>query len=261
MAKEMDKLPAIAGLAHRFSQSLPNAGYAAGLWLTDLPQALLWRSTYPEKRNRYDAFEPRRPAEYRAPTWSWASLDGRITYNSQYLDASLHLELDPDFEDVPFRVITCYTDLQGRNPLGAVKAGVLRVIGRIIQLNFPEDSSTCAVDESLPWDNGSRLLCSDDGSKAAVVYPDILLEMRPRQRITCLEILPEAYSSQQTLPQRLHGWTQTSHEAWMDSERLSMGLALLPCVGEAKVYKRIGFVRWLRRSLLTSVEAVELEVI
>lgn len=84
---ESDKLPAMAGLTRRFQCSRLEGGrYLAGLWKEHFPGALLWRvrrqpaDQMPGERHCFAAFEPRRPLRYRAPIWSWASIDGEVTY-------------------------------------------------------------------------------------------------------------------------------------------------------------------------------------
>lgn len=72
LTKDNDKLVAISGLANFFSQRLGN--YYAGLWEDMLPFDLLW--------DLGSTGQIRRPEAYRAPTWSWASLDGKITWDS-----------------------------------------------------------------------------------------------------------------------------------------------------------------------------------
>jgi Heterokaryon incompatibility protein (HET) len=63
-----DKLPALSGLARYISQTRPGDIYLAGLWKTELPINLLWAI----------AGNTTRPPSYRAPSWSWASLDGEL---------------------------------------------------------------------------------------------------------------------------------------------------------------------------------------
>ncbi|KAF1357736.1 HET-domain-containing protein, partial [Lizonia empirigonia] len=82
LTKSVDKLPAISGVAKQYKE--PNAQYLAGLWSDQLPAALMWQSM--------DPFAKRHEA-YRAPSWSWASLQGRISYDSQ--------RLVPPYEDYP----------------------------------------------------------------------------------------------------------------------------------------------------------------
>ena len=67
-----DKLLAIAGLARTYGarNRLREQDYLAGLWKSQLPQGLLWRIQ-----------DGRAPPRYRAPSWSWASLDGALTFS------------------------------------------------------------------------------------------------------------------------------------------------------------------------------------
>ncbi|KAH7021513.1 heterokaryon incompatibility protein-domain-containing protein, partial [Microdochium trichocladiopsis] len=65
-----DKLPAMAGVAARFSH-LFNLTYAAGLWREHFLSGLTWgRTTGTSLVRRVD----------RAPSWSWASVDGQVAY-------------------------------------------------------------------------------------------------------------------------------------------------------------------------------------
>lgn len=52
----------------------PEDRYLAGMWSSELPKALFWTIS---KRNGN-----RRPLVYRAPSWSWASIDTTQTYSS-----------------------------------------------------------------------------------------------------------------------------------------------------------------------------------
>ncbi|KAI0186370.1 heterokaryon incompatibility protein-domain-containing protein [Xylaria flabelliformis] len=67
-----DKLPAMGGAAAEMSQIL-NSGYLAGLWRSNLIYDLLW---YSENW----AQPPPAPLDNGSPSWSWASLNGRISY-------------------------------------------------------------------------------------------------------------------------------------------------------------------------------------
>ncbi|OAP55065.1 hypothetical protein AYL99_10765 [Fonsecaea erecta] len=66
-----DKLLAIEGLAKQYmaKNRLHADDYLVGLWKPQLPHALLWRVE-----------GGRRPTKYRAPTWTWASIDGEVRY-------------------------------------------------------------------------------------------------------------------------------------------------------------------------------------
>lgn len=77
-----DKLPALAGLARRYSDLMgwPSQDYLAGLWRGTIIRELVWRregsSGWP--------FVPTAKVTgrhlERAPSWSWASVDGNVSY-------------------------------------------------------------------------------------------------------------------------------------------------------------------------------------
>jgi hypothetical protein len=69
-----DKLVAISGLA-RMLAPLYKSDYVAGLWVKDLVRLLAWYvPTTTESLTKHLAMT------YRAPSWSWASVDGEIKY-------------------------------------------------------------------------------------------------------------------------------------------------------------------------------------
>ncbi|KAI8713021.1 hypothetical protein NCS52_01245200 [Fusarium sp. LHS14.1] len=107
-----DKLPAISAIAGRMGSALGDK-YLAGIWKSRLPQDLLW-----DVRQRHP-----RPKGFRAPSWSWAAVDGdpaRISTEN----GSLSLE-----------VLECHTELKSpAAPYGAVTGGHLVVRGRLRRL-------------------------------------------------------------------------------------------------------------------------------
>ncbi|PBK63368.1 HET-domain-containing protein [Armillaria solidipes] len=71
LTKPRDRLIAFSGVVEHFQLGVwPDSKYIAGLWSHQLPESLLWRS---------DSGDKPRPHSYRAPSWSWASMDGEIT--------------------------------------------------------------------------------------------------------------------------------------------------------------------------------------
>lgn len=67
LTKGSDKLIAIAGVARKM-KTIVDDQYIAGIWLAALPGAMLWRS-----REDYYPKLARKPDQYRAPSFSWAS--------------------------------------------------------------------------------------------------------------------------------------------------------------------------------------------
>jgi len=75
MSIQSDKLPAIAALAERFAAVLGH--YYAGLWQYGLINQLCWRPAYHTHERRVDH-------PYRAPSWSWASVDSIEEFLPRY---------------------------------------------------------------------------------------------------------------------------------------------------------------------------------
>ncbi|KAF5257806.1 hypothetical protein FOXYS1_11655 [Fusarium oxysporum] len=80
-----DTLVALQGIVERIvearrgsNKSTRELEYVAGLWRdTNFQQSLLWRPKAGSSPNRPDC--------YRAPSWSWASLDGEVDFFEQYI--------------------------------------------------------------------------------------------------------------------------------------------------------------------------------
>lgn len=68
LTKASDKLPAFAGIANLF-KDVTGDQYLGGMWRSSLVEQLNWWVDQPRVRIS---------TEYRAPSWSWASLDGPI---------------------------------------------------------------------------------------------------------------------------------------------------------------------------------------
>ncbi|KAI1138470.1 HET-domain-containing protein [Hypoxylon sp. FL0543] len=83
-----DKLPALAGAAALFKSTKPAATYVAGLWKEDLARGLLWAAHHVQIPGRThwnlsptsEIVELRKPPQRRAPSWSWAALDGQLDF-------------------------------------------------------------------------------------------------------------------------------------------------------------------------------------
>ncbi|KAF6830693.1 heterokaryon incompatibility protein [Colletotrichum plurivorum] len=111
-----DKLPALSGLANATRARLQKLWsgphrYLAGLWEETLMTTLLWRLTGPRKR----------PSEYRAPSWSWACLDGRINNATRFALLVDSFASMISGETVPLEKDACDT--------GQVNGGVLTLRG------------------------------------------------------------------------------------------------------------------------------------
>jgi len=91
---ESDKLVAISGLQNKYATRI-KAPYLAGLWGFHLPRQLLWTISIPTER----------PKTYRAPSWSWASVNGQVerdafVHTNDQLTKNLITILDIPDEDM-----------------------------------------------------------------------------------------------------------------------------------------------------------------
>ncbi|KAG5661367.1 hypothetical protein KAF25_005489 [Fusarium avenaceum] len=103
LSKPSDKLPAISGLASIFAKRL-NDQYIAGLWKSDLIVGLSW-----------EGLHCKRVEGYRAPSWSWASIDGIIGCSAEFPYTPLAT------------IIDVKVDLKGANPYGEILEGRIRI--------------------------------------------------------------------------------------------------------------------------------------
>jgi hypothetical protein len=113
-----DKLVAISGIANVVGNFLRDE-YFAGLWRKSLPQSLLW-SPYDEENLPHPGYIATRSSQYRAPSWSWASADSRIS--------SFLCRVVPS-QPIFATVLDISTELSGSDPYGQVKSGWLTIRG------------------------------------------------------------------------------------------------------------------------------------
>ncbi|OCL09253.1 HET-domain-containing protein, partial [Glonium stellatum] len=96
-----DKLIAISGIARKMQAIMPDNRYGAGLWLGYLPKT-----------------------PYRAPSFSWASLDGSIT-PGWFTDAS------DTSQKIVADVVEVFVEPEAGDMIGPVKAGFVRIRGQL----------------------------------------------------------------------------------------------------------------------------------
>ncbi|KAF2635917.1 HET-domain-containing protein [Massarina eburnea CBS 473.64] len=115
-----DKLPAISGIASRIGMAT-GSSYIAGVWENNLASDLLWSTsltTLPDAH--YFALE-----KYRAPSFSWASLNAPIAYHN--LEEHERETFTPTIS-----LISSSTTATGLNPLGAVSCSRITLRGPVV---------------------------------------------------------------------------------------------------------------------------------
>ncbi|KAK4096829.1 HET-domain-containing protein [Parathielavia hyrcaniae] len=117
ISNEADKLPAVGGVAEQFAR-VAGDQYLAGLWRLSLLFDLLWSVGN-------DGTDPnnRRPERYRAPSWSWASVNGLV--DATWLEETA-AAVGPNLKQA--EVVGCWVALAAEEaPFGEVRCASLRL--------------------------------------------------------------------------------------------------------------------------------------
>ncbi|RSM05391.1 hypothetical protein CDV31_009629 [Fusarium ambrosium] len=127
LTKPQDKLIALSGVANLF-RNVTGDQYVAGLWRSALPRLLCWERHIGNSDETQKA-RGARPAAYRAPSWSWASIDDPVSYPSREYHDILLLE---DLIEITNVDIVA----QGEGKTAQVSNGVLTVRGWLHPFKF-----------------------------------------------------------------------------------------------------------------------------
>ncbi|KAK2051065.1 heterokaryon incompatibility protein [Colletotrichum caudatum] len=115
LTKSSDKLIALSGVAKYFAARI-NDVYVAGMWRRYLASSLLWQV---ERQAQVDGSPSTRPETYRAPSFSWASVDGKVS-TAPPTDTNLLIE-----------VVGFHLDYVSADTTGLVKGGYIDLKGQV----------------------------------------------------------------------------------------------------------------------------------
>ncbi|CAF9915024.1 hypothetical protein IMSHALPRED_002313 [Imshaugia aleurites] len=115
LTEETDKCIAISGIVEEMQLATADH-YFAGLWGSSFVLQMCW--TVHHLKNVRDRQTPRRPRRYRAPSWSWLSIDSNVQFYSIY----------DNIYDILFEVLNVNIKNTGRNNFGSIKGGC--IVGR-----------------------------------------------------------------------------------------------------------------------------------
>jgi hypothetical protein len=129
LTESKDKLSAVGALARKY-HSVTGDEYLAGLWKSRLPEALLWlRSTighiYLHRASH------RFPETYRAPSWSWASMDCNVWFLQ--------------YSQFVAQVVDCQVQQVSEDPFGMLSAGELVVEASYLEGIMDGDDEHCRI--------------------------------------------------------------------------------------------------------------------
>ena len=154
-----DKMIALSGVADEF-RSLSNTAYVAGLFDNGfLTEQLMWQRTGGQQMSGQPAM---RPSVYRAPSWSWLSLDARIVCPVM-------------FESSQIEILQVKIELiNERNPTGPVRQGILSVRAQL-KLIYLEATSDARKGFDVTDEVGARIgrmrvVFDTDSDKETQVY-------------------------------------------------------------------------------------------
>lgn len=132
LTKASDKLPAISGVARLISERLGDDDYLAGLWRNSLIEDLLWQG-----------LKVHRVAEYRAPSWSWASVDGTPAMGLSCKWKALG------------EVLGYQVERKGKNAFGEVRSGWIKLRAPLVPLIM--DGKIDPEESGAPYSNNPMI--------------------------------------------------------------------------------------------------------
>lgn len=219
-----DKLVALAGLAARI-QANTGFHYLAGIWQGCLPFDLLWTLTF--------SSTTKRPASYRAPTWSWASIDKEV-------ESWVYWGYD-----VPAEAILCllegcdiqHSDSADVHNIGAVLSASLTLCGMLRYLRA-ELLSPSVDHEDNSWFTSSKNIHDSGGTFLGQFHPDT-----PSPDLSTVYLLPVMKSCRDPgfrSTRQLFPWMEDASSRKSDLRNSIMGLALTRLSTEGHHYERLG---------------------
>jgi hypothetical protein len=208
----MDVYPAVSGMAQVLLRVRPGACYVAGLWAGgSFVEDLLWHvelppaghgigSTGTDEKSGGGWEWKDRPAQWRAPSWSWAAVEAPV----EFLNGEEGIEASCEVVEVACEAV-------GPDPMGELQEGgsYLVVKGQLVpaKLRFKEG------EDPKPWNlidldilDGGHLknLWADDDCRSLVpaedeqttVYCLLIGRKLPRRELLCLVLaqMPLDYS-------------------------------------------------------------------
>ncbi|KAL5313504.1 hypothetical protein ACEPPN_017924 [Leptodophora sp. 'Broadleaf-Isolate-01'] len=189
---ESDKLPALSGLAKTVQVGCRDE-YIVGLWKRTIATDLCWQAI---------PNTIRKPLRYRAPSWSWASLDGSVLW------------MDREVSDL-LTLVDYSITLGGPDPFGQITSGWILV-------RAPLKIFHCTVNRQYSSTSFCLSLC-EDGPSTVIVTLDIPYPPTPEQEKNCWQ----------------HGENIKIHCLRVG---YGMAIALTPAESHEGAFRRIGLI-------------------
>lgn len=220
LTNEADMLPALSGVAHKI-QPLIGGKYHAGLWECDLLRGLLWKPRNVISQRKFPRLT--RPAVYRAPSWSWASLNGSIFYG---YTADRFRNWEKAQESHPAKVLEVNIDHIGPSydPMGGVAGGILKIDAPVRMAVIVPKSMNSVKTERLDF---RGLLHRRSPTRWHLLVGNESVDKSDPEAVGALGEL----DAEENFPTTL----------WCLRLTLKEGILLAPPRGDSQAAKRIGF--------------------
>ena len=155
-----DRILAISGVAEVLGRSI-EGGYWAGLWESDLPLGLMWKSTPADvEYSKTNSGTLRsRPEEYQGPSWSWVSINSIANY-AQYSTSEVTFSLQIlgcDFELVDARAVYGSVKTAQLHVRGRIRPGVLHFSHNVASVNKSWWTLDADLEEGRAYATGDAL--------------------------------------------------------------------------------------------------------
>ncbi|KAI1398963.1 HET-domain-containing protein [Hypoxylon fuscum] len=226
LTKQSDILPAISGVARIFAKFTPG-GYYAGHFESLGVMNLLWAVDSPHN-DKSVSRSSCRPHDYTAPSWSWASVMGAVSW-SWYLP---HEKIE-----TMTAVKSMVTEPAGRDSFGQVKDGSIQITGKLRKLRAKR---TEEAHGSVMNPAGLALFgkIRDKESKVGFITFDVVDEVC--ESVYCLACARIGFP-----------WPQVYGIALVPSDKYSSDL----------IFKRVGRIRTAERTWQEDLPMTELVVV
>lgn len=175
--KDADRLPALSGLARVVAHRLGDA-YLAGLWKNSLHFGLQWYNSPKDVLSL-----SRMPSTYRAPSWSWASIENATIDYSPI--SRLWKNQEHEYtEDAT--VISASTVPVAGDGFGQIASGYITLLAEVVSVTLRIRSETVSKDDfllSLDHDGGDNECWETvangqrDQKSRFIFFPDIDLDL------------------------------------------------------------------------------------
>ncbi|KAK1705464.1 heterokaryon incompatibility protein-domain-containing protein [Colletotrichum acutatum] len=161
LTKGEDRLIAVQALAKTMEEAVDDC-YVAGLWESRLVEDLLWACSAQGERARYS-----RQTTWRAPTWSWASMNGgsvkKATLTGRYAGRKVF-----EGEALVKSIKHCVEGYDGVTT-GQLKSARLQLDGCLLKSAISWEGHAVLSDGNV---KGISMRCPDPGFRTFIVCPD-----------------------------------------------------------------------------------------